>query len=304
VKKPNEDDERLSALLDGRVQGQQREELLAHLAANEDDYAVFTSTASALRALEEEDARAAAAKQEGVIPLRRPARGPALPLRWLALAASVATIALIGSLTVWSRGSWVGDPVRWAAHAAPQGLPEKWNRAPWSVRGSGNRPHDEDAVRAGAMLVQLASAAQAGDTASVYLLARQLAERYGRGTDADAPLRRIAARPGAPADSLAELIVQARDGLARLGRKPLEMGSWAEAARLAARNRNDEFFRDGDRINRVTRGMLRRATRLAGDDAAAHAAVKDVSAALSGDQPLRWEALEQSLTTLLTEIAS
>src|SRR5688500_9453018 len=70
VKEPNKDDEQLSALLEGRVHGQQREELLAHVSANDDDYAVFTDTASVLRALEEEDARAAAPVQDGVIPLR------------------------------------------------------------------------------------------------------------------------------------------------------------------------------------------------------------------------------------------
>lgn len=301
VKKPNEDDERLSALLDGRVQGQQREELLAHLSANEDDYAVFTSTAAALRALEEEDARAAGKEQEDVIPLRRPSRGPWLPMRSLAVAASIATIALVGTLTLRTSGAGAGDPVQLAERAGPQGLPAGWDRTPWSgVRGSGSASPDQEAVRAGAMLVQLAAAAQVGDTAAVRLLAQQLNERYGRGTGAGTSLRRIADRSDTSPDSLTALIGQATDRLARgLGPKPLELGAWVEAARLAAKHQRDEFFDDG-----ASRGMLRRAERLEDDDAAVGAAVDRVRDALRVDRPSRWAALENSLTALLIEIAS
>jgi hypothetical protein len=56
VKEPI-DDERLSALFEGQVVGREREELLAHLAASDEDYDVFADTAEILRALEaEEDA--------------------------------------------------------------------------------------------------------------------------------------------------------------------------------------------------------------------------------------------------------
>jgi hypothetical protein len=301
VKKPNQDDERLSALLEGRVQGQPREELLAHLSANEEDYAVFTSTASALRVLEEEDARAAAGAHQGVIPLRRTAPGPRVPPRWLAMAASIAAVALVSALALWSRGSGAGDPVRLAARAG-QGLPANWNLAPWpAVRGSGSASPDQDAVRAGAMLMQLAIAAQAGDTTNVGRLARQLNERYGRGAGAGVPLARIADHPGAPSDSLAELIGRATDRLGRSleRRKQLELGAWVEAARLAAKHQNDEFFR-----GRATRGMLLRAARLGDDDAAARQAVDRVRADLGVNGPSRWAALEKSLTTLLIEIAS
>ena len=53
---PIKDDERLSALVEGRVAGPEREELLAHLSTSEDDYEVFTDTVEILSALEEEDA--------------------------------------------------------------------------------------------------------------------------------------------------------------------------------------------------------------------------------------------------------
>lgn len=58
MNKPVPDDERLSALLDGRLSDREREELLAHLAVSGDDLEVFAETAAILREMEEEDALA------------------------------------------------------------------------------------------------------------------------------------------------------------------------------------------------------------------------------------------------------
>jgi hypothetical protein len=301
VKDPKKDDERLSALLDGRVSGREREELLAHLMASEADYEVFTDTVDLLMAEEEEDARAAATAQEGVIPLRPRAGGPRMPRRWL-IAASLAALALVSTLTLWSRGSTASDPVQLAARVDPgrEGLPADWgDAAPWStVRGPGAGARDADAVRAGVKLVDLAVAAQAGDTAEVRILAEQLRDRADPGASASSPLGQIAEQPDAPPDAMNALLKQATGRLASLGRKPLELGAWTEAARLAARSRDEAFFRD-----RVTDGMLRRAERLAGDNAKARAAVDDVRAALPGDGPPQWTALELALDALLRALA-
>ncbi|HEV3048881.1 MAG TPA: hypothetical protein VGX50_01150, partial [Longimicrobium sp.] len=110
MKEPREDDERLSALLEGRVEGRQREELLAHLAEADDDYEVFTNTASVLRALEEEDARAG-----------RPAAPPSMRRRsWpaartlVAVAGTMVLLLAVGWLFRGRGGSAAGDPLQLA----------------------------------------------------------------------------------------------------------------------------------------------------------------------------------------------
>lgn len=56
------DDERLAALLEGRLQSEERDALLAHLAADEgEDFYVFANTARVLREMEEEAAEERAA---------------------------------------------------------------------------------------------------------------------------------------------------------------------------------------------------------------------------------------------------
>ncbi|HEX5869668.1 MAG TPA: zf-HC2 domain-containing protein, partial [Longimicrobium sp.] len=70
MKEHRKDDERLSALLQGQLSGPERDELLAHLAASDDDYEVFNDAVEILGALEEQDARTAAAEEPAaVIPM-------------------------------------------------------------------------------------------------------------------------------------------------------------------------------------------------------------------------------------------
>ena len=59
------DDQRIGALLDGRLDGVEREAALMDLAASEDDGTVFYDTAAVLREAEE----AEAAEAGGVAPL-------------------------------------------------------------------------------------------------------------------------------------------------------------------------------------------------------------------------------------------
>ncbi|HEX6368493.1 MAG TPA: hypothetical protein VF006_06165 [Longimicrobium sp.] len=299
MKEPNKD-ERLSALLEGKVQGEQREELLAHLARNEDDYAVFASTGAVLRALEEEDARAAAAEaQKDVIPLRRPARGPRLPNRVLAMAASIAAVALVSTFALRTRPSPAGAPVLLADRLANEkGLPADWKKGAVgsSSRGGGNA----DAVSTGASLTDLAVAIVAHDTAEIAAIVAQLRPRTERGASADTPLGHIAENPNAPTDSLNALLEQATDRLARMfDRKPLEFGAWAEAARIAAMARDDAFFRDD-----ATDGMLGRADRIADDNEQARAAVDRVRSILPDGAATQWEELEKSIANMLRELAS
>lgn len=305
MKEPNKDDERLSALLEGKVQGEQREELLAHLARNENDYAVFASTGAVLRALEEEDARAAAAAGQAaeparadVIPLRPRSRAPRLPGRWLALAASIATIALASTLTLRTRAYPGALPVHLAVRAdtAGTGLPVDLVQ-PWSTgRGPGTDPETVESVRAGVMLTNLALAARAGDTGEIRALAAQLGV-YDPGASPDTPLPLMAADPTPSPDSLNVLLNQAADRLgSELDRKRVEFGAWAQAARVAARQRNGAFFDDD-----ATDVMLGRAERMS-RNASARAAVDGVRAALPANAPPRWDTLRTHLDALLSEL--
>lgn len=52
------DDERLAALLASRIEGEERSQLLAYLSTADEDFEVFANSASILREMEVEDARA------------------------------------------------------------------------------------------------------------------------------------------------------------------------------------------------------------------------------------------------------
>jgi hypothetical protein len=299
VKEPKENDERLAAFLEGRVQGGQREDMLAHLAAADDDYEVFAGTARVLRALEAEDARA---RRRPVVPSMGRGGWRAPELRTVVVVTG--TVVLFLGLGWALRGrspSIMRDPLQLAMRADPaaRGLPANWRLpAPsGSARGrSSSAERDALAVNAGAMLVELAVAVRARDTARMQMLAERLSGQLDPGAS-DTPLQRIYDHPDAPTDSLTALLGQATARLADR-RKPLELGAWLEAARLAANGQNSAFFQDG-----VSTGMLGRAQRLARGDKAALAAVAEIRAALPAGSAPRWDTLENGLGKLLSGLS-
>jgi hypothetical protein len=319
VNRPRNDDERLSSLLDGRLHGRSREDLLAHLSASEEDRRVFADTAAILRELEEEEAGAkvAAAPEVGagaestavVIPLRPAARARWWRARaqWGALAAVLAAIAIIAALASRERASAAADPVSLAARLESDGgLPEGWAEQPRWVPGRGNGPTAEpaeraaQAARAGALLVDLALAVETRDTTDTRLLAEQVRSRFDPRSGDAGPLRQVAERAGAPADSLRPLVESATERLGdRLGREPLRLGAWAEAGRLAAHRRDQAFFQ-----GHASRAALDRAERFTGNNPAARAAVARVRATIPAEGSPDWNALSAALDALLRELAS
>jgi hypothetical protein len=296
VKEPREDDERLSALLEGRVEGRQREDLLAHLAEADDDYEVFANTAAVLRALEEEDARAG----RGGMPRSMRKRGwPSV--RTAATVFGAVMLLLAAGLVLRGRGAASGySPLEVALRARPAA-----NWSPWQPRG-GQRGEDDRstrdarAVKAGAMLVDLAVAIRSRNTTRTGETATLLIDGVKAGTRASAPLRQIEERPDQPVDSLNALVERATARLAeQLERGPLELGAWVEAARLAASAENAAFFVDG-----ASDGMLARAKRVARGDQAALAAVESVRAALPRNGRANWPVLEDTLDKLLNELVT
>jgi hypothetical protein len=295
VKEPRSDDERLAALLDGRLEGREREELLEHLSVSADDRRVVTDTAAILRELE------AAEAGEGVIPLRtRPAaRRWRVHSGWGAMAAVLVGVVLLAAL--WSRGraSGAADPVRLASRVEPRaGLPDGWTGRPaWDpARGDAPGERSAQAARAGALLVDLAVSVEARDAAGTRLLAERVRSRFDPRAGAAGPLRQLALRAGAPADSLRPLVESATERLARrLGEEPLRLGAWAEASRLAAHRRDEGFF-----TARGSRAMLRRAER----NPASRAAAARVRAAIPAQGPPDWDALSAALDALLRDLAT
>lgn len=303
MKKPTKDDERLSALLDGQVSGPERDELLAHLAASDDDYEVFNDAAEILGALEEEDLREAAAEEPAkVIPMAQPRRPWRPPVRWIALAAVLAGVVVVSNLALRRGTPAGGDPVLLAAlvHRADEPLPAILDEArPWSTPRGGDVSGSEDpaqAAQAGAFMVDLAVAVRAGNSAAIKLLATQVSDRFQEGMGGDTPLRQIAARPNASPDELERLLRRATDGLEYLGADYLQLGAWTRAGMLAAAAHQEEFFRED-----ASRDMLRRAEQWTrGDDAAA---VEQVGEALR-TEPRDWDALDSALAALLNALAS
>lgn len=313
MKAPPPDDERLSALLDKRLADPQRDELLAHLAADDEDYQVFVDAADILREAEAEDApgetRAPPGEGTRVIPLPEPgSRSPThgFPRR-IAIAAIVAGLVALsawGALQLRGRAAEAGRPVQLAARLehAGQGLPEGWTeRRPWtSTRGDGAGPRAVRAAQAGVLLVDLSVAVAAGDSADTGLLATQLWQRFEAQAAPSSPLRRIAARAGDPPEALRPLLVRATERLeGRLGRDHLQLGAWIEAARMAAHGRDEAFFGSG-----ATGRMLDRAEGLAADGSPARGAVSRVRAAIPGQGAPDWAALASALEVLLREVAS
>jgi hypothetical protein len=121
------------------------------------------------------------------------------------------------------------------------------------------------------------------------------------GIDASGPLTTIyeavRRRAGEPADQLTPLLEDGRDAVARLaGAESVALGTWAEAARLAAATRNVSFFRSP-----ATHHVL------GGDGVSKHSpadalAAERVRALAAGGSPADWTALESATTELLREL--
>lgn len=308
MKEINHDDERLAALLGGRLEGPEREELLAHLLANDEDYQVFADTAAILQDADDEASAQAQQPGEQATP-HPPFRETAPPSvrpgwrrrapRWIAI--PVILVGLVVSSIFVSRSrAAASEPLRVAARLDPgQRLPPGLTTGtrPWSTRGSGaDAQRAAQGVRAGALLTDLAIAVRSGDPDPITRLAAQLGQYDPQGS----ALQQIQVRPDASTDALQPLLKDAEERLEGLFEPdPVRLGAWTEAARLAAGARDAEFFRTGP-----TQQMLRRADRFTRENGEAQRALAEVRAHLSTDESHNWQVLAAGLTTLLGEMAS
>jgi len=284
-------------------------------AAGDDVLSAYADAVAIAREHREEDARVGAAPRAAssppvapggtpVTPLRPPERAGGWrrpPARWLALAAVLAAVALVPLLR---RGSSPADAERFARllDARDAGLPPGWldQAPPWGVtRGGGEVAADTAlAVRAGALLLKLELAVASRDREATARLAGEV-----NATLEEAPgsvmvagtYREIARRAGEPAAALETLVEEGREGAGEiLGRELVAIGSWGEAARIAAFQRDAGFF-----ASRETRRVLED---LSGDpslDPAVRAPVARVQAALPAGRPPEWPALTDALNEMM-----
>lgn len=315
MNRPPMDPERLAALLDGRVDAEERAALVAALAASGDDAAVFADALAVTLELEAEDAAAPAvpiapagargAAGATVIPLR-PAerrRWPGVPRRWLALAAAAAVVALVP--LAWSvRGRAPAGAGAYAALVRGGGLPAGWNARPWPGTRADTDPLTPRArgARIGARLVDLRLAVRVRDPAAGRAAAEVagLLEALPASGPATAVYREVERRAGEPAGALEPLLARGEKAAARLaGAESVALGAWAEAARLAAARGDAAFFRA-----RASRAALRRASADATLPAPARAAAQRVDAALRAEGATDWPALTADLDRLLGALGS
>lgn len=286
--------ERLAALLDGRLDERERAEVLRALDADPELRAAYADAA----AIEGELAAAGASAGAGADV--RAFRHEAAPGRWrsgrvMLLAAGLAGVAFLPWAVARSRGGAV-EPyalVRQLDVERRVGLPAE----PWAVtRGSGVVMSERGrAVRLGARLVDLELAIAAGDSgmraaaASVEQLAMSEPPLTGAPVDfyrqvaagdADAARDRGARREGW--EALSELA----------GADAARLGAWLEAARVAAVQRDDEFFRSPATTRLLTEPLLER-------DAEERRVMQQVRGAVGNGRAIEWAALEQVLTEAL-----
>ncbi len=296
------------------IPDEERSSIMARLLADDEAMSLAADTAYVLRDLEAEDGivvvdetaddepprvrDAEPAYDPKVVTLpppstRRTWRRP--PARWLALAAVLAGVLLIPlALSRFGGRDSSGDFTALLAERQA-GLPAGWEPAWGRTRGAGSDAADNArAARLGALHTQLEVAFAGRQTSKAREISGQIATalEYVTAGGTVSPIYRDTT--GALAGQLAE----AREGVAMLvGEDYFALGAWAEAARIAARQRDAEFFRA-----RASRRMLDRAATVPSPEDATRAAVEKIRAALAPDQP-DWAELETQTDHLLASLA-
>lgn len=251
------DAERLAALLDGRLDAREREQVMRELAESDDGRAVLADAAAIARELEQEGGTPAMpdAPRAPVLPFRRPEarRSWWSGGRVLLVAAGLAGVALVPRAV-----TRVGDGTP-AAAALVVGLPPgAVPPSPWPVL--------RDAAQTTVMSPRGRAVRLGARMLDVHLLAA--ARDAGAATAAGDVERLLLANPpltGAPIDLYRAMAAGSPVDAARLdaswetiadlaGEEDVRYGAWLEAARVSALRRDVAFF-----ARRESRAMLERA---------------------------------------------
>lgn len=317
--RPEMDLNDVSRFVDGEMDKAEHERAVAHFSASDDDADLLADVAFLLGDAEEAPdaadlpARAKdAAGETKVIPLAPPStartRPRRVPAQWLALAAVLAGVLLI-PFALSRSGGRDGDfrDIEVLISTSP-GLPAGWEdqSRPWSVtRGSSDAVIDDArAARLGALHMDLELAVAGRQVDQTARFASQIVAMLDESDIpaagfAASPYRQIATRAGDPADALAPLLKEGRETLIGLvDEDAFSLGAWAEAAQVAARQRDIDFFRA-----RASQKMADRAATLASLDDPTRTSINALRAAGEADGEVDWAALEAHARQLLGHLA-
>lgn len=252
------DPERVAALLDGRLDGKARDEVLAKLAAS--DAALWDFVEAVLLSRDAHAAGATAA----VVPIaaRRHERWWADNKKRAAVAVAVGGLVAASVALVLTRAGTPADIPAYVAGLRQPTLPAQWESRPWRVtRGTrGALSATARAARVGALLVDLDLRSRVADTAS-RSLAADIADLVAD-IPASAPtvtlLHTLSRSDNAPPDSVRTRLQLARSSAVILvGTDLANLGAWVETARIAASTGDTRFFR-----SRLSRDALDRGATL------------------------------------------
>jgi hypothetical protein len=296
--------EELAALLDGKLDQSRRAELLARLGSSEEALEAYANAASVVSELETGDTARSAAPSKVVVGVSRrlPQWG------WVALAATLAGVAVVPWLLTRGRSVDQEDPTRFVSLLAPPGqtLPRQWYGTPWpGMRGAGEPlTATARAARLGVRLVDLELAVRARDTTVSQATAEiiDLIEGLPAGSPVAAVYREIGQRAAAGTDpkELEPLLARGRSAVAELaGTDLVQLGAWAEAGRIAAAQHNPEFFRTPG-----SRSMLERAPSISGLTEPARALVQRLQASLAPEGRADWNELARVSSDLVRVLGS
>lgn len=289
------DDERLAALIDGRLDERQRAELLERLALSEEDLEVLAEAGTITRELEEEDRVAAAASEATTTVIQLPARRQVSRYRgWMPIAAILAGVAL--GIGLWKAGppGRRGSPVAVVDRLAnADRQPPALDANPWGPKRGGADPEGfARGVRLGVRLTDLQLAARRGDPGAVQAAAASVASLLTPVPEASRELAFYKDLSKSAAPDTFGLGAHAAAVARKAGDEAVRLGAWAQAARIAAAERDAGFFADAPR--ELDRFAGAREVRR---DAAN--AVRDIRADLPPDGPAGWARLSGHLDDLL-----
>lgn len=241
--------ELLASFVDGRLAGEERRAMVAHLDACPDCYEVFAET---VRFLGEEEPRGHVLRPPRLAAKRWP--------RWAAAAAAVVAVAIAVAILRMEpeRELLLASGTLVAAIEVPEGVAVAgalwggWPRGGKPFAGGGLGP-EAASFRAGVLLVDLRASGRARDGSSAEAVAEALAgtlEEAGVAAELEDGLedaRRAAARGrfGSLENAAAEIEAGAEELLEPFH---LAFGKWAEAGRLAAAVGDRGFFRSPEYV--------------------------------------------------------
>ena len=240
------DPERLAALLDGRLQGAEREQLIRELASSPEDYEDLLESALLLRDLHDE--------QPAVIPIHVPPSRRISVWQWALRAAAV--VAIVGAAAVLMLRFLRDDsPIRYAG-ALPLDVAARatFDRSPWAFARNADPVMTPTgrSVRIGARLTDLALAIRANDPAATVIatqIAALLSDRQG-GEAAAGVFRQLAAAPSMTALQEAVATLEPLPDI-----RLIELGAWVQAARTELAGGARELNNPDDGV-RVIDGAL------------------------------------------------